>query len=341
MKLNDFVSLFSHLAVAVVATIGHKVVENVPLWAQITVLVLSVTLLVLLLNRIKERLQKSDIEKVRDELTTEKETLRSQLSEELSKTKEELDKQDRYNHLRRAMLDVIGEFVRERYRANYSLTSHLSRLIEASTITVENVKAALTQADEVRREKVKLALGRASQILKEDIFKKPKDADGENKDKMGVSFYAVVQSGDGKDVLEKRYRAFPNEGEPKTQNFSINEGAAGKCWAERVPVICENGGDDPEFKEMRTGQKAEYASMACFPAIADFPKEKVSEVFGVLTIHSTERKGYFEKRLDQFWFDIFQPLCDALVYSAKSSELIETIGNSFELGINSREDTAI
>jgi hypothetical protein len=74
-------------------------------------------------------------------------------------------------------------------------------------------------------------------------------------------------------------------------------------------------------------------------ATADFPKEKLSSVFGVLTIHSTERSGYFEKRIEQFWFDLFQPVCDALVYSYKSSELIEMLDNSFKAGLDKQAET--
>jgi hypothetical protein len=177
----------------------------------------------------------------------------------------ELEKQGRYNHLRKTMLDLLGDFIKERYRANYSLTVELKRLIDLNDVTVESIKTALKQADNIRREKVKQSLGRVSQILKEDSFKKPKDADGENKDKMGVSFYLVTRES-GEEVLQKTYRYFPNEGEPKTTMFKMGEGAAGKCWFERVPVVCENGGDDPTFKEMRPGQKLEYASMICVPA---------------------------------------------------------------------------
>lgn len=326
MKFNDLLNLISHLLVACLVAFGHKAIEEVPTWVQITLLVVLVILIVIVLRAIKNKTTKNEVDEIRTQFEEEKGAIQC-----------ELEKQDRYNHLRKAMLDVIGDFIRERYRANYSLTVDLKRLIDGGLLTVENVQASLKQADDIRREKVKQALGRASQILKEDLFKKPTDADGENKDKMGVSFYAVVTKADGTEFLEKRYRAFPNEGEPKTPGFKLNEGAAGKSWARKAPVICEMGGADPEFEEMWVGQKSDYASMACFPATADFPKEKISEVYGVLTVHSTEREGYFEKHLAQFWFDVFQPLCDALIYSGKSSELIEAISQSFLIGVNSNK----
>lgn len=336
MRLNDILAFVSHLSIALLVALGHQLVHDIPAWVQVVLLVLLVILIVILYRKIKNTIAKSREESIREELTREKEEIRQSLTREKEEIRGELEKQDRYNLLRRTMLDVLGDFVKERYRANFSLTTELRRLMETDNINVESVKTALSQADDIRREKVKQALGKVSQLLREDNFKKPNDADGENKDKMGVSFYAVTEN-EGEMVLEKRYRYFPNEGEPKTKTFKIGEGAAGQCWMERVPIVCENGGDDPTFKEMRAGQRSEYASMICIPAIADFPKEKVSELFGVLTIHSTERKGYFEKRLEQFWFDLFQPVCDALIYSGKSSELIDAIGNSFEAGLAQQE----
>ncbi|MBL8124185.1 MAG: GAF domain-containing protein [Blastocatellia bacterium] len=327
MKLDNLLSVASHLLIALLVAFGHEAVKPAPGWVQVLLLVLLSIIIVALLRAISNRVSKSAMDILRGELTAENDKLKA-----------ELEKQDRYNHLRRTMPDVVADFIRERYRANYSLTVELRRLIESKNVNIDSIRTALNQADNIRREKVKQALGRVSQILKEDIFKKPKDADGENNDKMGVSFYAVTSQENGPDILEKRYRAFPNEGEPKTPKFDLNEGAAGKCWAKREPIVCENGGEDLQFEEMRTGQKKDYASMICVPAVADFPKEKISEVYGVLTVHATERRGYFQQSLVQFWFDIFQPVCDALIYSGKSSELIDAIGDSFASGLKAEEN---
>lgn len=311
----DFGLAFS---AALAIGIGHKFAEELPLYWQIILLAMFVLLLFGVYKKLHDRKTLSIEQAIRQEM----QNIIDQLTQEMKKLK-------RYNHLRKTMLRVVAEFIKERYRTNFTLTLELEKLITSNNVNAETVKSVLFSADNVRREKTKEALHSVVDILKADTFKKPHDADADNKDKMGVSFYLRVMR-EGTEILEKAYRYFPNEVEPKTKSFMKGEGAAGKCWRDNTPIICEDGGKDSLFKEMRDGQKQEYASMICIPANADFIKEKMTEFFGVLTIHSTEREGYFERGKEQFWFDLLQPICDVVIYSSKSSNLIETIGQSFD-----------
>lgn len=312
--LTNVVTFLTHLVPAALVAIGHHLVADAKLWIQIVLLLTVVGCLFVVYKWLISYGTKREQDPLRAEI------------EEL---KSERGKLRRYNHLRKSMLDGVGDFVRERYRANNTLTLELTTLIESQNMSIDSVKASLLQADATRREKVSETLGRLSELLKDDTFRRPRSADDDNKDRMSVSVYEVSKDGDEK-FLVPTHRHFPGRSKPQTPRFKLGEGAAGKAWRDEKIYICELGGDDPEFREMREGQKKEYASMICVPVIADYIKEKSREVIGILTIHSTERKGYFENAAREFWLDFLQPICDILVYSSKSKEQFKAISDAFE-----------
>jgi hypothetical protein len=220
------------------------------------------------------------------------------------------------------MLEVVSEFLKDRYKVNHDLATKLSLQIDNHSVTTNSLKGVLEEADKQRREHIKSALSQLSSFLPADEYIKPKNADDTLKDHLKVSFYAVEFDSESKqERLLPKWRFFPNEREPKTQSFEKNQGAAGKAWAEKEVVVCEQGGEDSEFKEMRTGQKGEYASMACIPAIEDIPAERLSRIYGVLTIDTPVRRGYFQKALKPFWASLFEPVCNLLIYCHETEQV--------------------
>jgi hypothetical protein len=222
------------------------------------------------------------------------------------------------------MLEVVAEFIKERYQINYELILKLNQLDTAGEVSAQTVKEALDEADRSRVEKVKEALKSLSSALREDVFKKPPKAEDINRDEMKVSFYAVENDPDvpGQKALIPKARYYPNEGAPRTKKFLEDDGVAGEAWSKRIVIICENGGEDPRFKEKRTGQRSEYASMICVPSIMDVPGYRMSDVYGIVTLDSPVRRGYFQEGSEKFWADLLQPICNILIYARESSRLI-------------------
>jgi hypothetical protein len=225
------------------------------------------------------------------------------------------------------MLEVVAEFIKERYQINYELISKLNQLDDTGAVSAQTVKATLDEADKSRVEKVKEALKSLSSALREDIFKKPYTAEDINRDEMKVSFYAVESDPDvpGQKALIPKARYYPNEGAPRTKKFLEDEGVAGEAWSKKIVIICENGGEDPRFKEKRPGQRGEYASMICVPSIMDVPRYITSDVYGILTLDSPVRQGYFQGGSEKFWADVLQPICNILIYARESSRLIAVL----------------
>ncbi len=310
--IPDIMLLVTHSVTALVASIFHHLIDPYPTGIKLALLALYI-LIVLILYRVSKRILSLRID--------------AGLRRELEDQQRELAAQQRYNLLRTRVLEVVAEFIKERYQINYDLTLKLTRLGDAGTVTPKNVKEALDEADRSRVEKVKEALKSLSSALREDIFKKPSTADDINRDLMKVSFYAVEDDPDvaGQKALVPKARHYPNEGAPKTRKFLIGEGVAGLVWSERKVIICEHGGAEKSFKEMRPGQKQEYASMICVPAILDVPGYKLSELYGVLTLDSPIRTGYFEDGSEEFWADLLQPICNVLIYARDSSRLIAAL----------------
>lgn len=304
--LPDVLTFLTHSVTALVVTLGHKVIEDLPIVVQLILFIVYLSAIVFLYKRLRATLAKEE--------------------------QRETSKLQRYSFLRKKTLQVVGEFIKERYWVNYNLTTKINELVDSGRMSVSSLKSLLDEADKVRVEKVKETLRGVSSCLEEDDFKRPLDADGDNKDEMKVSFYAVEPDPENpnEEVLIPKARAYPNESTPKTPRFRKGEGVSGKAWMEKIVIICENGGEDPQFTEMRPGQKEEYASMICVPAIMDVPAYHVNEVYGIVTLDSPIRKGYFQKGLEKFWADLVQPICNILIYARESSTLITSLKRALE-----------
>lgn len=234
---------------------------------------------------------------------------------------DQIEKLKRYQYLHSHCLAVVSEFLKDRYKASHKLNKEIKEQLESENISLSSFTILLRDFDSLRREQIKSALQNISSFLPRDSFRKPKDADDFHKDIMKFSFYAVeYDTQTEEEYLVRKWRYYPNEGEPQTPKFKRTDGAAGIAWNTKRIVVCENGGEDPRFKDMWDGggQKAEYASLICVPAIKDVPADKVSDVYGVLTVDSPVRKGYFQNHLEQFWADLFQPICNILIYCQES-----------------------
>jgi len=230
----------------------------------------------------------------------------------------------RYHLLDSRMLAIVGGFLKERYQVNHWLATEIDRSLEEGTLTAEVFQRVVEEADKERRSQVKSALSELSSFLREDPYKAPLDPDGIAQEHFKVSFYEVeTDKQTGNSLLVKKWRYYPNEGEPRTPSFRKGEGASGIAWDTKKIVVCAEGGADPVFKDMWEGggQKERYASMICVPAIEDIPSERISEVYGVLRVDTPRRVGYFDKNLEQLWADLFQPVCNLLIYSHESERM--------------------
>jgi hypothetical protein len=312
--IPDLLLLFSHSITALLVSIFHHVIDPYPKWIKLSLLFLYL-ILIFAVYRFSKKLLKARAE--------------SDVQRELAEQQRELANQQRYNHLRARMLEVVAEFIKERYQINYELISKLNQLDTTGEVSAQTVKAVLDDADRSRVEKIKEALKSLSSALREDVFKKPPKAEDINRDEMKVSFYAVENDPDvpARKALIPKARYYPNEGAPRTSKFSENDGVAGEAWGKRIVIVCENGGEDPRFMEKRPGQKEEYASMICVPSIMDVPGYKISEVYGILTLDSPIRRGYFQEGSEKFWADLLQPICNILIYARESSRLIATLNH--------------
>jgi len=315
--IPELMLLFTHSLTALLASLFHDYIQPLPTTVKVLLLILYAVVIFLLYRAFKKVINLS---------------ADAGLRRELAEQQQELAKQQRYNHLRARMLEVVAEFVKERYEINYDLTFKLNKLDEEGNLKAKAVKEALDHADRTRVEKVKEALKSLSSALREDVFKKPATADAVNTDLMKVSFYAVEDDPDepGQKALVPKARHYPNEGAPKTRKFKMSEGVAGLVWQDRTVIICENGGEDNRFKDMRSAQRAEYASMICLPTILDITAYKYSDLYGVLTLDSRIRRGYFEQGKEEFWADLLQPISNILIYARDSSRLIAALNKTVD-----------
>jgi hypothetical protein len=246
----------------------------------------------------------------------------------------EIAKWRRYQHLERGILGILTEFLKDRYRTNHQFSTSLRTELNAGVITLDHLIELIEAADTERRTQVKTALTNLSSVFVEDSHLKPAEADRAVQDCFKVSFYAVEEH-NGAPCLVPKWRYYPNEGEPRTRSFKQDDGAAGLAWRTKRIVVCERGGRDPFFKDMWDGggQKERYASMVCMPAIKDIPSEKVSDVYGILTVDSPIRDSYFGKAQQQFWADLLQPICNLLVYCQeveRRKDAIIAVARSFD-----------
>jgi hypothetical protein len=318
-KVDLFV-LVSHLSIGLLAAFSERFLHYVP-WLWVRLLILSVLVLAAWLLFLRFRKAQHEAEEADG----------TAWQAQLDAMDQERQQWRRLCELNSHIMKIIDQFLKSRYRLNHSLATRLSDDLRAGNINVKTFKKALSEFDSERRAQVKDALGQISNDLRKDTFLRPGEASKAVKDFFKVSFYSVGPDPAGHDpCLVKKWRFFPNESEPKTEKFHYGEGAAGQAWEKKRIVVCERGGQDGRFKEMWGGQQSDYASMICVPAIADLPAHKVNDVHGVLTVHTSVRQGYFEETLEQFWADLFDPLCNALVYLDKSEYLIRTLVETVE-----------
>jgi hypothetical protein len=216
------------------------------------------------------------------------------------------------------MLEVVADFLKDRYKVNHDLATKIEGQIAQQTLTPASFESLLLEADKERLVQIKSALSKVSTFLPEDNYKAPQEADLAVQDHFKISFYAVEEDSEeeGGLALLPKYRYYPNEGWPRTKKFRKGEGAAGKAWDTGRIVVCESVANDPVFKDMWDGggQKADYASMICVPAIEDIPAEKISGVYGVLTVDTPIKDGYFQRSLGRFWPELFEPICNLLIH---------------------------
>jgi hypothetical protein len=234
----------------------------------------------------------------------------------------QVERWSRYEHLRSRMLDIVSEFLKQRYRTYSALAF---RIGDHSSLDGESFCNALDSADAERREHIITALRQLSGCFVEDAFLKPDEPDGAIKDAFKVSVYVVEHDpAKQRERLLPKWRFYPNEGEPTTRGFDCGEGASGKAWQTKRVVVCEKGGDDPDFKDMWDGggQKAHYASMICVPVMEQRGADRPSEVYGVITIDTPTRRGYFAKSLEQFWGSLCDPICRILIYCKEAEDMI-------------------
>lgn len=308
----DTFFLLSHLAIALLASLAFEAISHLHVGLRIGLVLVYVTVAFSLFRW----LQRAD-----------REARRVARERELAAKEEEIASQRRYRLLESEMLRIVGEFVKDRYKANHDLATQLQQAASNERLTSDRVIEIVNDWDKGRRDHIKSALAQVSSFLVSDDFKKPRTADEEVNDHFKVSFYRVSVEPNGEEVLVPQWRYYPNEGEPRTKKFMKSDGAAGKAWQTKRIVVCENGGRDPHFKDMWDGggQKEKYASMICVPAIEDIPAEKMSDVYGILTIDTPIRDGYFRAKQDQFWADLLQPLCNVLIYCRELERTKESV----------------
>ena len=297
---EDVFVLATHMAVGTFAAIAFDSAHELPAFAKVVFVLAYFTLAAVLYWWLK-----------RTRLIGEKEVYETEIA-----------KFRRYRLLQAEMLQVVGSFIKERYKVDSKLATKLNSLAVVPEINPMAAIEIMKEWDDQRREQIKSALGQICSSLVIDDFLKPKQADREVVDQFKVSFYEVTKDPlTNVEYLAPKWRYYPAEGAPTTRRFGRDEGAAGKAWSSKEIVVCEEGGNDPQFKGMYEGQKAKYASMICVPAIEDIPEEKMSEVYGVLTIDTPTRGRYFQESQKQFWASLMQPICSLLIYCRETERI--------------------
>jgi hypothetical protein len=287
----DYFVAASHLVLGLVAVFSVEILKLFPLSSRISIAALYLVVAGVVYFFLRQRLQGE-------------ETL-------------EVEGWKRFQLLSSHMLGVIADFLKDRYKVNHELATKIEGQIAQQTLTPASLESALLEADKERRAQIKSALSKVSTFIPEDTYRAPQKADLAVQDQFKISFYAVEKDPDepGQCLLRK-WRYYPNEAWPRTKKFRKGEGAAGKAWDTGRVVVCESGGKDPVFKDMWEGggQNANYASMICIPAIEDIPAERISEVYGVLTVDTPIRDGYYQRSLERFWPELFEPICNLLIH---------------------------
>jgi hypothetical protein len=309
----DAFVMLSHLAIALVAAFAFETVAHLPLPLRIVMISAYMILAGFVYLRVKSSATKR--------MATDAAETESLLREELGEWK-------RFELLQRHTLSIVAEFLKDRYQVIHGLVSELERLRGTSEFSAHTLTNALEEFDKERRVHIKRALAQLSSFWTEDDYLKPTTPALATKDFFKATFYAVEKldnngepSETGTEYLVKKHRAIPNEGEPRTLRFRIGEGASGKAWETKRIVVCERGGEDKAFKQMWDEQQRAYKSMICIPAIEDIPSERMSDVYGVLSVDTPVREGYFSAELEQFWATLHQPVCNLLIYCRESERL--------------------
>jgi hypothetical protein len=304
--LDLFVAV-SHLAIGVLATFAFGAIEHLATVPKVTIALIYAAAAVSVYRWLHRR-------------------ARIETQSDVDAVGAELEKWKRYFLLQSGVSRIAGEFLKERYQLNHHVVGDIESLLARGRTAVSEYVAVIGEADKERRAQIKSALGQLSSTFVDDFCEKPKSADQAIADHFKLSYYGVEKEG-ATEVLKPKWRFYPNEGEPRTKQFRMGEGASGRAWEQKRIIVCEDGGQDPGFKDMWEGggQRSHYASMVCVPAIVDIPADRLSVVRGILTVDTPIRHGYFAKALEQFWADLLQPICNILIYLDESEKLVRTI----------------
>lgn len=304
----DLFVLISHLGIGSMAAFGVEFLKFLPLYLRVCIGMFYLAAAWLIYTKVRQKQKRAEIH--------------------------EIENWRRYQILGSHMLGIIGGFVKDRYKVNHDLATRIENQCDTQTLTGESFQNLLNEFDKERRVHIKSALTKLSSFLPEDQYKEPIEADKVVQDCFKVSFYAVEKDPTDKELyLVPKYRYYPNEGEPRTKRFKMGEGASGLAWQDKTVIVCERGGEDERFRDMWPGggQKAHYASMICIPAIKDMPGEKISDVYGVLTIDTPIRREYFDKRMLQFWGELLNPITDLLIYCNELERVTKDVNRATEI----------
>jgi hypothetical protein len=322
----DALFVASHAAIGLLASIVLKPLLQLPWYLQV-VLFLAYVLLTYGLYRWVKARSAARTRAQREE--AEARTL-AQREEAEARTLAQLNEWKRFELLQQRMLAIVSQFLKERYQVIHQLVSKLNGLRESGDLTERSLENALEEFDKERRTQIKRGLEQLSSFLTEDEHFRPDSPSRATSDHFKVTFYAVQHQNEdgtpnpqGTEFLVPKARAIPNEGEPRTRRFRKGEGASGTAWETKKIVVCEHGGKEPVFKDMWDGggQKAAYKSMICVPVIEDIASEALSDVYGILTVDTPVREGYFSSDLELFWATLHQPICNLLIYCRESERL--------------------
>ena len=299
---QDVLFLISHLLIGGIAAFGEGLVSRLAFWPRLFILLAYLAGAFFLYRLLKRK--------------------------ELAQEHREISNWNRFDHLVTGVSDAVGEFLKQRYTVDSRVAAQINQALSERTLTPESLSKIVKEADALRRAEVTQCLAEVVYTFKADEYLKPSRSTQSVQDTFKVSFYDV-RNVDGVEALYPKWRCYPNEGEPRTPRFLKNQGAAGRAWAEKRTFICEQGGEDPDFEDMHGGKQAElYASMICVPAVVNIPQDRVNEVYGVLTIDSNTRRGYFQKSLRDFWPRLVQPLCNLLIYCYCSQRAKQAVADA-------------
>jgi hypothetical protein len=186
------------------------------------------------------------------------------------------------------------------------------------------IQSALAVLMQDHRTVMNEILEEACNVFKMDTYGRPAEDPSGGLGNFKATYYAVEKKDDGSEVLKKAYRAYPQDRWPQTQEFRKGEegGGAGLAWQERRIQIFQECRKDKRWRDFRPGHSTDYESMVCMPVILDVPKLAFSQVQGVLTIDTLDRKGYFVNggAWEVFWGDLLHPITAMMCYVSETNK---------------------